>query len=62
MCIFQVGKTMKTKEADYALEAINNLAQIVPEIWVNKSKDTDVQQIGRTKSEIDFLSITAVGA
>ncbi|KAK9054839.1 hypothetical protein SSX86_025918 [Deinandra increscens subsp. villosa] len=29
-----VGKTIKTNEADYALEKIHNLTQVVPEIWL----------------------------
>ncbi|KAK3222371.1 hypothetical protein Dsin_009396 [Dipteronia sinensis] len=57
-----VGKTVKIKEADYALENINNLTQVVPEIWVSKSDGGD-QRINRTRSEMDLvLTTTSVGA
>ncbi|KAF4365019.1 hypothetical protein F8388_001767 [Cannabis sativa] len=57
-----VGKTMKTKEADYALEKVNNLAQVIPEIWVNGVEKGE-PRISRTNSEIESsLAITAVGA
>ncbi|KAH7522334.1 hypothetical protein FEM48_Zijuj07G0127400 [Ziziphus jujuba var. spinosa] len=57
-----VGKAAKSKEADYVLETINNLAQVIPEIWVSESDGGD-QRISRTRSEIDsILSTTAVGA
>ncbi|KAL5541592.1 hypothetical protein UlMin_009302 [Ulmus minor] len=57
-----VGKSVKTKEADYALETVNNLAQVIPEIWVSGTEGGD-QRISRTRSEIDsILATTAVGA
>lgn len=28
-----VGKTVKSKEADYVMENVNKLAQVIPEIW-----------------------------
>ncbi|GMY27434.1 hypothetical protein FCV25MIE_22676 [Fagus crenata] len=57
-----VGKTVKSKEADYALENVNNLAKVIPEIWVSGMDGGD-QRISRSKSEIDsILAITAVGA
>ncbi|KAL5782578.1 hypothetical protein ACOSP7_007607 [Xanthoceras sorbifolium] len=57
-----VGKTMKSKEADYALENINNLAQVVPEIWFSKSDGGD-ERITRTRSELDsILTTMSVGA
>ncbi|POO02206.1 HAD-like domain containing protein [Trema orientale] len=57
-----VGKTMKTKEADYALETVNNLAQVIPEIWVSGIESGE-QRMSRTKSDIDsILATTAVGA
>ncbi|KAM4116023.1 hypothetical protein ACJW30_02G019400 [Castanea mollissima] len=57
-----VGKTVKSKEADYALENVNNLAQVIPEIWVNGMDGGD-QRIRHSKSEIEsILAITAVGA
>lgn len=57
-----VGKSMKSKEADCAVEAVNNLAQVMPEIWVGEM-DGDDQRINRTSSEIECsLAITTVGA
>lgn len=54
---------MKTKEADYALETINTLAQVIPEIWVNGVESGQEQKISRTKSEIEsILATTAVRA
>ena len=53
---------MKSKEADYALENVNNLAQVIPEIWVHGMDGGD-QRISRSKSEIEsILAITAVVA
>lgn len=57
-----VGKTVKGKEADYVLETVNNLAQVVPEIWASGVEGGD-RRIGRTRSEIDsILATTPVGA
>ncbi|XP_059431090.1 uncharacterized protein LOC132164573 [Corylus avellana] len=57
-----VGKSVKTKEADYVLETVHSLAQVIPEVWVS-GMDGDDQRISRTKSEIDsILAITAGGA
>ncbi|KAK6913924.1 Haloacid dehalogenase-like hydrolase [Dillenia turbinata] len=57
-----VGKTVKTSEADYALETVNNLGQVIPEIWVSRSDGAD-QRITRTRSQVDSpLSTTTVGA
>nr|POE93794.1 uncharacterized protein c24b11.05 [Quercus suber] len=57
-----VGKTVKSKEADYALENVNNLAQVIPEIWVHGMDGGD-QRMSRSKSEIEsILAITAVVA
>lgn len=41
-----VGKKVKTKEADYALESMANLRQVIPEIWVGGS-DTEDHKIIR---------------
>uniref|UniRef100_A0A6N2NE39 Uncharacterized protein n=1 Tax=Salix viminalis TaxID=40686 RepID=A0A6N2NE39_SALVM len=30
----KVGKAVKSREADYVVEHIHNLAQVIPEIWV----------------------------
>ncbi|KAH9682720.1 hypothetical protein KPL71_027458 [Citrus sinensis] len=57
-----VGKTVNVGEADYALENVNNLPQVVPEIWVSQSDDGD-QRISRTRSELEsILTTTPVGA
>lgn len=59
----KVGKTVKTKEADYALEGVNKLAQVIPEIWDNGMDGDDESMIKRTKSDLDaFLTTAAVGA
>ncbi|KAG5568680.1 hypothetical protein H5410_064305 [Solanum commersonii] len=55
-----VGRSTKTKEADYALEIVTDLVQVVPAIWF-KEEEKD-QKVTRTRSEMDFLATTAVGA
>lgn len=58
----KVGKTVNVGEADYALENVNNLPQVVPEIWVSQSDDGD-QRISGTRSELEsILTTTPVGA
>ncbi|KAK3021570.1 hypothetical protein RJ639_046277 [Escallonia herrerae] len=55
-----VGKTMRTKEADYAMEDVHNLVQVIPEIWY---KGEDEQRLNRTRSDIEsILTATPVGA
>ncbi|KAJ9154321.1 hypothetical protein P3X46_027672 [Hevea brasiliensis] len=57
-----VGKTVKSKEADYVMENVNKLAQVIPEIWVIGKNNGD-QSINRTRSELDsILETTPVGA
>ncbi|KAM7462773.1 hypothetical protein LguiA_030894 [Lonicera macranthoides] len=57
-----VGKSVKTKEADYALEDVHNMVQAIPEIWISGAKD-EQRKISRTRSEIDSALTTApVGA
>ncbi|KAG2401438.1 hypothetical protein LR48_Vigan02g226900 [Vigna angularis] len=57
-----VGKTVKSKEADYAVEFVNNVAQAIPEIWANKMDGED-EAMTRTKSELESaLAIAVVGA
>ncbi|KNA24300.1 hypothetical protein SOVF_017060 [Spinacia oleracea] len=56
-----VGRTMKTQEADYALESVNNLAQAIPEIWmINGSEKDNEMAIGRSMSDLENILI--VGA
>lgn len=61
-----VGKTVKTEEADYALEAVNNeLVNVIPEIWFTGKEQPPPPppRISRTRSEMDsVLTITSVGA
>lgn len=60
-----VGKTMKSKEADYAVEVVNknNLIQVIPEIWFGEEEEKQQPKIIRTRSEIDSVfSTTSVGA
>ncbi|KAI3770891.1 hypothetical protein L6452_02039 [Arctium lappa] len=40
-----VGKKTTTKEADYALEKINNLMHVVPEIWVKRKENNALKCI-----------------
>lgn len=55
-----VGRATKTKEADYALEMVTDLFQVVPAIWF---KEEDDQKMRHTGSELDsLLATTAVGA
>ncbi|KAF8401699.1 hypothetical protein HHK36_012645 [Tetracentron sinense] len=57
-----VGKTVKSKGADYVLETVMNLPQAIPEIWGSGINGGD-QMITRSRSEIDsILSTTPVGA
>lgn len=54
---------MKSKEADYAMETVHNLAQAIPEIWVSVESDDDDEMINRSRSEVDSVLVaTAVGA
>ncbi|XP_061338655.1 uncharacterized protein C24B11.05 [Gastrolobium bilobum] len=54
-----VGKTVKIKEADYVVECVNNVAQVIPEIWAS-GMDGDDQRVARTKSELDAVLTSAV--
>lgn len=58
-----VGKTVKTKEADYAMDTVNNLPKVVPEVWVNPADGAGGDQIINTarNNEIDSI-LTPVGA
>ncbi|KAI8566245.1 hypothetical protein RHMOL_Rhmol02G0025200 [Rhododendron molle] len=57
-----VGKSGKFKEADYALENINSLAQAIPEIWFGEGENEN-HGLSRTRSQIDSVLATAsVGA
>ncbi|KAH1036107.1 hypothetical protein GLYMA_20G144800v4 [Glycine max] len=57
-----VGKTEKSKGADYAVECVNDLAQVIPEIWANEMDGED-QTMTRTKSELEaVLACAVVGA
>ncbi|KAB1214203.1 hypothetical protein CJ030_MR5G023116 [Morella rubra] len=58
-----VGKTVKSKEADYVIETVTSLAQVIPELWVSGIDSGDEGGISRSKSEIEFIhATTAVGA
>ncbi|KAK9287653.1 hypothetical protein L1049_016090 [Liquidambar formosana] len=59
-----VGKAVKSKESDYAMESVNTLAQVIPEIWVGAGgADSGNKRISRTRSEIDSIfTPTPVGA
>ncbi|EEF45387.1 uncharacterized protein C24B11.05 [Ricinus communis] len=59
-----VGKTVKSKEADYLLEYVIKLPQVIPEIWMSgEDSGGDGRRISRTRSEMDsILAPTPVGA
>ncbi|GAV84837.1 HAD_2 domain-containing protein [Cephalotus follicularis] len=57
-----VGKTVKSKEGDYVMETVHNLAQVIPQIWVS-ARDGGDQRIDRGNSELEsLLTTTPVGA
>ncbi|GLT99662.1 hypothetical protein SLE2022_170860 [Rubroshorea leprosula] len=58
-----VGKTMKNKDTDYAVESVHDMVHVIPEIWVNGSDGGD-QGISRTRSELGAIlsTTTPVGA
>ncbi|KAG9157139.1 hypothetical protein Leryth_019090 [Lithospermum erythrorhizon] len=47
-----VGRAIKTKEADYAIEDVSNLMQVIPEIWYNEKNDSR-----HTRNEMELDSI-----
>lgn len=49
----KVGKTVKTKEADYAMEKVNNLTQVIPEIWMSKADGCDAKISRISELELD---------
>ncbi|ESQ51802.1 hypothetical protein EUTSA_v10017107mg [Eutrema salsugineum] len=60
-----VGRSEKTKEADFAVETVAEIATAVPEIWTTTTTGFDVggESVRRSKSELEAMaSITAVGA
>ncbi|KAF6167286.1 hypothetical protein GIB67_043147 [Kingdonia uniflora] len=59
-----VGKAVKSKDADFAVENINNLREAVPEIWGIREIDVgDERQTVYTNSDIDCIAtVTPVGA
>lgn len=61
--LLKVGKRAKSKEASYAVENVNQISQVIPEIWGTKT-DGDDQRITRSKSELESIIATtaAVGA
>ncbi|KAG5560145.1 hypothetical protein RHGRI_003433 [Rhododendron griersonianum] len=57
-----VGKSGKFKEADYALENINSLAQAIPEIWFGEGENEN-HRLSGTRSQIEpVLATASVGA
>ncbi|KAG7026240.1 SPAC24B11.05 [Cucurbita argyrosperma subsp. argyrosperma] len=58
-----VGKLVKNIEADYAVETVHNLAQEIPEIWVNAKLDNDDEMINHNRNDVDSILLeTAIGA
>lgn len=56
-----VGKATKIKDADYALEAIGDLAKVIPEIWISSEDDDKGSSCTRTEMN-SALATTVVGA
>ncbi|XP_059649862.1 suppressor of disruption of TFIIS [Cornus florida] len=46
-----VGKTVKTEEADYALETVDNLAKEIPEIWFSRLEEGDNETINLSRNQ-----------
>ncbi|KAI4373957.1 hypothetical protein MLD38_012014 [Melastoma candidum] len=57
-----VGKTGKTKEADYSLEAMINLPRVVPEIWANSTDREGRVRSEETQMDTIPTAATLVGA
>nr|KJB09446.1 hypothetical protein B456_001G142800 [Gossypium raimondii] len=51
----KVGKSGEAKDADYAIEEVKNLGDVIPEIWVNKQDGGDRS---RGESELDQFNIS----
>jgi putative hydrolase of the HAD superfamily len=43
LCNLQVGKRVRSKEADYAMESIGSLRRAIPEIWGGVAVDGELQ-------------------
>ncbi|MED6131622.1 hypothetical protein PIB30_011476 [Stylosanthes scabra] len=57
-----VGKTVKCKGADYAVESVHSVPQVIPEIWVSEMDGGD-ETLTRSKSDLEaVLTTAAVGA
>ncbi|XAR57205.1 Pyridoxal phosphatase [Bertholletia excelsa] len=54
-----VGKSGKTKEADYALETVNNLAQAIPEIWLGGCNRSSEERIDQMDSALPTEAVCA---
>ncbi|XWS08984.1 hypothetical protein CRYUN_Cryun40dG0046900 [Craigia yunnanensis] len=50
-----VGKTARTREADYAINTVNNLAQVIPEIWVNETEGGDARMIAAAAAGANWM-------
>ncbi|XP_073054381.1 phosphate metabolism protein 8-like isoform X2 [Primulina eburnea] len=51
-----VGQAIKSKEADYALETITNMVQLIPEIWQKEESDKIILS---ARSEMDLVLVGA---
>ena len=61
--MLKVGKTVKSKEADYVVETVHNLVQAIPEIWMNTDLDGDDEMMNRSRNDVDSIHMAAtVGA
>ncbi|WCJ23737.1 Haloacid dehalogenase-like hydrolase (HAD) superfamily protein [Euphorbia peplus] len=58
-----VGKSVKSKEADYGVENVNNIRQVIPEIWMVGNDKNGDKRINRTRSGMESMdSMLTVGA
>lgn len=57
LSIDQVGKRVRSKEADYALENIGALRRVIPEIWGGESERSDhsMDKIMPMRSDLDSI-------
>ncbi|XP_057771737.1 uncharacterized protein LOC130991500 [Salvia miltiorrhiza] len=58
-----VGRATKSQEADYAIEMVTNMVQVIPEIWMGEGEGGGEDDNKRIRNEMDsVLAATIVGA
>lgn len=60
----KVGRATKSQEADYAMETVTSILQVIPEIWVGEGEGGgDDKRSSHVRNEMDSaLAATIVGA